>query len=91
MINESKRNRQKRTNQKEQRIPYIKAVSIGPAMTYFSSMWSVIGTQFLSRIMYRETYAQKVQCLKRLLGKGKCQDRRVMESVLCDSRCLESL
>ena len=45
----------------------------------------------LNRVIYRETYAQKVQCLKRLLGKGKYQDRRVTESVLCDPRCLESL
>ena len=52
MINESKRNRQKRTNQKEQRIQYIKAVSIGPATTYFFRMWSDIGPHFLSRIMY---------------------------------------
>ena len=52
MINESKCNRQKRTNQKEQRIQYIKAVSIGAATTYFFSMWSDIGLQFLSHVMY---------------------------------------
>ena len=46
---------------------------------------------FFNPIKYRETYAQKVQCLKRLLGKGKCQDRRAAECVLCDPRCLESL
>ena len=55
----------------------------------------VIAPLFLNHVLYRETYAQayaqEVQYLKRLLGKGKCQNRRVTESVLCDPRCLESL
>ena len=29
--------------------------AIGPAITYFSSMRSVIGPHFLNRVMYRET------------------------------------
>ena len=36
------------------------AVSIGPAITFFSSMRSVLVRIFLYRVMYRETYAQKV-------------------------------